>query len=179
MFNILDNFTFKIYGKQMNIQSIGVMIKRQREALGITQSKLAVLSGTSRTTINALEVGKIKELGASKLFNIFNMLGLSLSLHDDQLVDHKKILRQITQSANVSYQNVLSPLIFSKALSTGKIPNGLEGNFLYFFDEAPYQSVHQAIFAVADQHNMPPKTIRRLAKRMAQEMQSPRDIWDD
>lgn len=163
----------------MNIQSIGILVKQQREVLGITQSKLALLSNTSRTTINELETGKIKELGASKLFNVLHLLGLSLSIHDQQSLDDKKILKQITQSANVSYRNSLSPSAFSKALSTGKIPSGLEGNFLYFFDEAPYGAVNQAICAVAHQHHMPPKTIRRIAKRMAQAMKSPREIWYD
>jgi transcriptional regulator with XRE-family HTH domain len=163
----------------MNIQSIGILVKQQREALGITQSKLAALTNTSRTTINELETGKIKELGASKLFNVLHLLGLSLSIDDQEPLNDKKILKQITQSANVSYQNILSPFLFSRALSTGKIPSGLEGNFLYFFDEAPYSSVNQAICAVAHQHKMPPKTIRRIAKRMAQEMKSPREIWYD
>lgn len=163
----------------MNIQSLGILIKSQREALGITQAKLASLTQTSRTTINELETGKIKELGASKVFMVMEILGLSLNINGQQQADDKKILKQMTNSANVSYKNTLTPSAFSKALLTGRIPTGFEGNLLYFFDEAPYSEVNRAIFAVAQQKKVPPKTIRRIAKRMAQEMKSPREIWYD
>lgn len=46
---------------------IGQLVQTRREALGLSQARLALLAGLSRATINPLENGSLVDLGAAKL----------------------------------------------------------------------------------------------------------------
>ena len=48
----------------MDLNSLGTIIRERREALGLTQSRLAQLSGLSRQTLVGLEAGALSDLGA-------------------------------------------------------------------------------------------------------------------
>ena len=47
----------------MNMQELGGLVRKRREALGLSQQRLAQLAGLSRTTINLLEMGRLTDLG--------------------------------------------------------------------------------------------------------------------
>jgi transcriptional regulator with XRE-family HTH domain len=59
----------------MNLVSIGALVKHRRQALGLSQARLARLGGLSRATINQLETGSIEDLGGAKLFALLDLLG--------------------------------------------------------------------------------------------------------
>ncbi len=54
----------------------------RRKRLGLTQAELARRSGVSRSTLDALENGRMGELGYSKITNILGALGLELRLQE-------------------------------------------------------------------------------------------------
>lgn len=54
----------------------------RRKAIGLTQTALAKQAKVSRSTIDALENGRIGELGYNKITNILAALGLELSLRE-------------------------------------------------------------------------------------------------
>jgi transcriptional regulator with XRE-family HTH domain len=54
----------------------------RRKARGLTQTALAKQAKVSRSTIDALENGRIGELGYNKITNILAALGLELSLRE-------------------------------------------------------------------------------------------------
>ncbi len=51
----------------INIQAIGLQIKRSRLQAGISQAELAHLADVSRATINGIENNTIKEIGVNRL----------------------------------------------------------------------------------------------------------------
>lgn len=59
---------------------IGHRIAHVRKERGLTQKALASLSGLSRATVDALENGRIRELGISKIERILLVLGLELGI---------------------------------------------------------------------------------------------------
>lgn len=63
----------------MNLADIGQLVQARREALGLSQARLAQLAGLSRATINQLENGSLVDLGAAKLLALLNLLGLDLA----------------------------------------------------------------------------------------------------
>lgn len=58
-------------------------LKQIRESVGVSQTKLAKLSGVSRVTINRLERGELKETTAGTLVKLADALECSI----DDLVD--------------------------------------------------------------------------------------------
>jgi transcriptional regulator with XRE-family HTH domain len=62
--------------------SIGSQIAAKRKVAGLSQSELAKTAGVSRATLDALENGRIGELGFSKISKILSVLGLELKIQE-------------------------------------------------------------------------------------------------
>ena len=64
------------------ISSVGSQIAAKRKTAGLTQSELAKTAGVSRATLDALENGRIGELGFSKISKVLSALGLELKIQE-------------------------------------------------------------------------------------------------
>ena len=64
------------------LSSIGQQIATKRKALGLTQPMLAQKSRVGLSTLDALENGRLVELGYSKITNILTALGMELKLQE-------------------------------------------------------------------------------------------------
>ena len=69
----------------LDIASIGKQISAKRKRLKWSQLDLAGRAHVSRATVDALENGRLGELGFSKLTNIMAVLGLELKLYESGL----------------------------------------------------------------------------------------------
>ena len=61
---------------------IGEQIAAKRKTLGLTQPTLAKKARVGLSTLDALENGRLGELGYSKISNILTALGLELRLQE-------------------------------------------------------------------------------------------------
>lgn len=61
---------------------IGEQIATKRKSLGLTQPTLARKARVGLSTLDALENGRLGELGYSKIANILTALGLELRLQE-------------------------------------------------------------------------------------------------
>ena len=66
----------------LTLNSIAEQIAAKRKALGLTQSALAKKARVGLSTLDALENGRVGELGYSKITNILSALGLELKLQE-------------------------------------------------------------------------------------------------
>ena len=66
----------------LTLASLGLQIAAKRKAAGLNQTALARIASISRATLAALENGRIRELGFSKLSRILLALGLELKTQD-------------------------------------------------------------------------------------------------
>lgn len=64
------------------LNSLGEQIAWKRKTLGLTQSMLASKSKVGLSTLDALENGRLGELGYAKITNILASLGLELKLQE-------------------------------------------------------------------------------------------------
>ena len=64
------------------LSSVGEQIAAKRKALGLTQPALAKKARVGLSTLDALENGRLGELGYSKITNILSALGLELKLQE-------------------------------------------------------------------------------------------------
>jgi transcriptional regulator with XRE-family HTH domain len=61
---------------------IAERIAEKRKALGLSQTALAQKAHVGRSTLDALENGRLGELGYSKIVNILTVLGLELRIQE-------------------------------------------------------------------------------------------------
>lgn len=74
---------------------IAERIAAQRKALGLTQAVLAKNARVGRSTLDALENGRLGELGYSKITNILTALGLELNLREANA--HRPTLEELME----------------------------------------------------------------------------------
>ncbi len=66
----------------LTLSLIGEQIATKRKTLGLTQPTLAKKARIGLSTLDALENGRLGELGYSKITNILTALGLELRLQE-------------------------------------------------------------------------------------------------
>jgi transcriptional regulator with XRE-family HTH domain len=91
----------------LTLSSIGEQIAARRKTLGLSQAVLARQAKVGHSTLDALENGRLGELGLSKIIKLLSVLGLELKLqetagrrptleelmaedHDDQGLDRRR-----------------------------------------------------------------------------------------
>lgn len=105
--SILDYWHTVLYTGQMNLVSIGHLVARQRRARGLTLADLASSAGVGRSTLAALEAGKLPELGFVKVSRICATVGFVLEARplelDAALMPHRHLTeaagRDLTKAA--------------------------------------------------------------------------------
>lgn len=83
----------------MNLHSVGRLIAERRRAQGLTLLELAAEAGVGRSTLAALEAGKISELGFVKVARICAAVDLSLEAHSPKLTAPLMSHRHLTEMA--------------------------------------------------------------------------------
>jgi transcriptional regulator with XRE-family HTH domain len=90
----------------MNLSSLGPMIAARRRTLGISTAVLAAAAGVGRSTLAALESGKLPELGFNKVARICHAAGIlleALPMLDAPLMPHRHLTeaagRDLTKAA--------------------------------------------------------------------------------
>lgn len=156
--------------KNRSIAEIGAAIRSRREALGLSQARLARLVGLSRATINGLESGAT-DLGIAKVLTIMRILGLRLGV--DEAPADRGWLESASKSASSSYGTVMPPAVLARAIRTGSIDERYRSHVATFLDEA---SPAVLVKAVAGAYpGRVPRTAWRNIARMARDTMSSRD----
>jgi transcriptional regulator with XRE-family HTH domain len=66
----------------LTMPPLGAQIAARRRKLGLSQAELAKKASIGRSTLDALENGRIGELGFSKITKILSALGMELKLQE-------------------------------------------------------------------------------------------------
>ena len=159
----------------MNLADIGLLIQTRREALGLSQARLARLSGLSRATINQLENGSLVDLGTHRLLGLLHLLGRDLTAQTR--TPPTQALTLLSQTASVSYKTALMPDALAQALVSGELPNALVPQVSTLLDEAPLPLIVSGLEEVARRTDTPPKALWKNLTNWAQALQSPRVAW--
>ena len=79
----------------MNLHSIGRMVGERRRAQKLTLPQLAAAAGIARSTLAALEAGKLKELGFNRVVRLCGALDLVLDVRapmlEKPLMEHRHL----------------------------------------------------------------------------------------
>ena len=159
----------------MNLADIGQLVHARRTALGLSQARLATMSGLSRATINQLEGGSLVDLGAAKLIALLDLVGINLDAGTRK--GHQGALQSVSHSASVSYRTVLNPDALAAAMVDGALPAGITPHVATLLDEAPLSLIVAAVEEVASSNSMSPKLLWQHLFNWAKDLQSPRGVW--
>lgn len=158
-----------------SLKEVGDLVRDRREALGLSQHRLAKLAGLSRATINQLETGTLVDLGVRKLGGVLDLLGLNLEA--GRLDVPRRGLRMASRTASVSYKTQLDARALAQALATGDLPAQWVPHVSMLIDEAPLPILVAAVEEAARSHGVPPKRVWQHLARWADELRSPRSVW--
>src|SRR5580692_8443210 len=96
-----------LYTGLMNLQTIGHLIAEQRRAKGLTLTQLAAKAEVGRSTLAALEAGKLRELGLERVVRLCAAVDLVLEVRplelNEPLMAHRHLSeiagRELTKAA--------------------------------------------------------------------------------
>ena len=84
----------------MDYIELGQQVSHLRKAKKLTQEELASYAGISRATLNALENGRIGDVGTRKLIKILDILGFEIRLREKSPFPTYEELRDIFDASN-------------------------------------------------------------------------------
>ena len=159
----------------MNLVDIGQLVHVRRQALGLSQARLARMAGLSRATINQLETGSLVDLGVAKLIALLDLVGVNLDAGTCQ--GRRGALKLASQSASVSYRTLLDPATLAAALVDGALPPSITPHVATLLDEAPLSLIVAAVEEVAASSSVAPKLLWKHVFHWARDLHSPRGVW--
>lgn len=159
----------------MNLAEIGQLVHLRRQALGLSQARLATMSGLSRATINQLETGSLVDLGASKLIALLDLVGVNLDAGTRP--GRTDALQLVSQSASVSYKHSLEPAELAAAMLDGALPERITAQVATLLDEVPLSLIVAAVEEVARKSSASPKLLWKHLFHWAKDLHSPRRVW--
>ncbi len=122
----------------MKLDEIGQEIRRCRLARGLTQGALAAAAHITRTTLNQLENGLLKDLGIRKVETLLDQVGLALEVIEVSAAPKATdFLRLASTSASVSFKQALTEEELLHVLLTGKVPTGRRPHIRKLLEESP------------------------------------------
>ena len=166
MSNIFD--TFSVW--TVDLSNLGTIIRERREELGLTQSRLAHLSGLSRQTLVGLEAGALSDLGFNRVAHVLSVLGLNLDPPNHAARSRKRGLWMAAKNASVSYVQEVPPDTLGHALVSGSVPQGYAAHLTHLLDEAPVSLVVMAVEEAAANEGVAPRVVWRNVAKLARSL---------
>ncbi len=158
----------------MNGEAIGSAVRRRREALGLSQQRLATLASVPRGTIEALERGELSSSEADRIVDLLQFVGLDP--RDGGSSSHGG-LQAACRASSASYRLSIDEDSLARALSTGDMPSEWIPHLATLIDEVPLPLLVAAVEETSRRKGTPPQQIWQNLLRWASEIRSPREAW--
>ena len=152
------------------LDTVGAAVRERRELLGLSQTRLAHLSGLSRQTLSGLESGTLHDLGFNRVAQLLNVLGLNSGVPNAEMRNRKKGLWMAAKTASVSYKEEMDTATLSRALVTGQLPKQFIAHVARLLDEAPIPVIVMAVEEAARNEHVQPKAVWRNISKLAKSL---------
>lgn len=153
----------------MRFFEIGPAVHKARISAHLTQLELARRAGLTRTTVNQVETGSCRDLGARKVIALLEALGLEMQVRAVEMPRRKDYLRMACRSANTSFRIAMTPDELARALLTGKVAPELRPHLRALFDEAP-SVVLQGVLDQVVASTAWPERVAQNARSLAEQL---------
>lgn len=154
-----------------NLSDVGAAVQTRRKTLGLSQARLAHLSGLSRQTISGLESGALQDLGFNRVAQVLTVLGLNSAVPNPRVRNRKKNgLWMAAKNASVSYKNEMDADTLAQVLAKGEVPRRYVAHIAHFLDEAPIPMLVMAVEDAARHEHVAPRRIWSNVARLSKDM---------
>lgn len=161
------------------LNELSMLVKRQREDMGLTQERLAELADLSRVTINQLETGKIANLSLSNAEKLANVLGFGLGVIGVRKFrdDVSRALETAASTASVSYTDPIPPETLRSAILQGVVAPNYIPQLRVLLDEAPVGVLSDLARQIEREDGVGTRTTWKKMRQLAIVLGCTRDIW--
>ena len=182
MFNIFDFLlSWKDTSRMTALTDLGIAIRERRSDMGLTQHHVAKLSGLSRTTINQVENGTIRDLSLGRATRLVDVLGLKMGVASARKslnsTSQVTAIQNACRIANVSYKKTLDPESLKKVLISGEIPAEFQPHVRAVLEEAPVSLLASVAEQMCVERQVDRTAVWLRMKTMARALQSYREVW--
>ena len=165
------------------IQELGSTVRTRRSDMGLTQTKLAKLSGLSRATVNQVENGTINDLSLTRASKLLGVLGLSMTVATPRPMRFKNkdskssALDLATRTAGVSYRVAMSADQLRDSLSSGAVPPEFMPHVHTLLEEAPVSLLAAVVEELHEELGVDRTQVWKKMRALANQFKSSRELW--
>jgi transcriptional regulator with XRE-family HTH domain len=161
------------------LRELGTAARQRRREMGLSQQQLAVLTDLSRATINALESGKLNELGSARIERLANELGFSVGLVGTRRPKDKSALETAARVASVPYTAVLPPSVLLDSIKQGVVPPAYIPHLRGLLQEAPVAVLADLAEELQQSHGVPKQDTWNHMRLLAGVLKCDRRLWQN
>ncbi len=159
------------------LQELGTATRRRRQEMGLSQQQLADLVELSRTTVNELETGKLKDLSSHRVERLANELGFAVGLVGSRNPKGKRSLEAAARVASVPYTSQLPPAVLRDSLKNGVVPPSYIPHLRSLLQEAPVAMLADIADELQQLHNVPKPDTWKCMRMLASVLKCERPLW--
>ena len=163
------------------LRELGNALRARRNEMGLSQARVAALSGLSRQTVNQIETGAVPDLGLNKAERLASVLGLMLrvdaGLPNRQTRARMAPLVRAAATASVSYKSRISPSTLKRTLATGEASERYIPHISSLLDDAPISLLSAVAEQLHKEANVSRETVWKNYRGLARQVKSRRPIW--
>ena len=165
------------------MHEIGTAVRTRRSEMGLSQAAVAQLSGLSRSTVNSLESGSIKDLSVNRAAKLLGVLGLSFSMPQahprvKKTPPRSPALEVAARNANVSYKSQVTAAELRAALVKAEVPHRVFANVRALLEDVPVETLAQVVEQIHSEAHVTRSDVWKNMRTLAQQMHVKRDIFE-
>lgn len=164
------------------IHELGNALRARRTEMGLSQARVAALSGLSRQTVNQIETGAAPDLGLNKAERLALVLGLVLRVDAGRPTRERRArmtpLERAAATASVSYKHRIAPATLKRILATGETSEKYIPHVSSLLDDAPVSLLSAVAEQLHEEAKLSRETVWKNYRSLARQVKSRRPIWE-
>ncbi len=151
--------------------------------MGLSQARVAALSGLSRQTVNQIETCAAPDLGLNKAERLASVLGLTLRVDAgqpkfDRPPPKMTPLARAAATASVSYRTRLAAAALKRILASGEVPEKYIPHVHALLDDAPVSLLGTLAEQLSDEADISREAVWKNYRSLARQVKSRREMWE-
>ncbi len=164
------------------IHELGNALRARRTEMGLSQARVAALSGLSRQTVNQIETGSVPDLGLNKAERLASVLGLMLRVDAGcprrETRARMAPLVRAAATASVSYKHRIAPTTLKRILVKGETSEKYIPHVSSLLDDAPVSLLSAVAEQIHEEASLSRETVWKNYRSLARQVRSRRPIWE-
>ncbi len=160
---------------------ISRFVVSKRCEMGLSQERLANLSGLTQSTLKEIETGTLPDLSMTIAERLLNVLGYGLGVTGIRKPragpEFPTALHTAARLSSTSYREQIPPETLREALLTGAAPGSYIPQLRVLLDESPLNILADAAAQIEAEHSVPCKTTWKCIRQLAAATACSREIW--